>query len=50
MKKFVKTADGSVWEVVKEFPKRYLVKSRFTLFVYKRSIVAKFEREEKQHE
>ena len=45
-KKFVVTADGSTWEVVKEFPKRYLVKSRFTLFVYKRSVVKTFLRKE----
>lgn len=51
MKKLlVKTADGSVWEVEKEFPKYYLIRSKFRIKIYKRHIVAKFEKEVKQHE
>jgi len=51
MKKlFVKTADGSVWEVEKEFQKYYLIKSKFKITISKRNIVAKFEKEVKQHE
>lgn len=51
MKKlFVKTADGSIWEVEQEFPKYYLIRSKFKLTINKRNIVAKFEKEAHQHE
>lgn len=43
----VKTVDGSVWEVEKEFPKYYLIRSKFKLMINKRHIVAKFEKEVK---
>ena len=49
-KLFVKTADGSVWQVLEELPKRYLVRSKFRIYIEKRHIVAKFEKEVEKHE
>ena len=49
-KDFVKTADGSVWEVEKEFSKYYLIRSKFKIKIDKRHIVARFQKEVKQYE
>ena len=44
-KRFIKTVDGSVWEVVKETKKEFEVKSRFKIFISKRLVVEDFYRE-----
>lgn len=44
-KTFIKTRDGTTWEVVKESPKEYEVKSRWRTFISKHMVVAKFDKE-----
>ena len=38
-KLYIKTADGSVWEVLKELPNKYLVKAKFVWYIYKVNVV-----------
>lgn len=45
---YVKTADGSVWEVIRETKKEYEIRSRWRMFIDKRLIVAKFYKEKKK--
>lgn len=49
-KRFIKTADGSVWEVVKETKKEFEVKSRFKIFIDKRLVVEDFYKEVSNYE
>lgn len=44
-RRFIKTADGSTWEVVKETEKEFEVKSKFRIFISKRLVVEEFYKE-----
>lgn len=44
-KTFIKTRDGTTWEVVRELPKEYEVKSRWKTFISKHMVVSKFVKE-----
>ena len=49
-KRFIKTVDGSVWEVVKETKKEFEVKSRFKIFIDKRLVAEDFYKEVSNYE
>lgn len=44
-KTFIKTRDGTTWEVVRELPKEYEVKSRWKTFISKHMVVSRYEKE-----
>lgn len=44
-KTFIKTRDGSTWEVVRELPKEYEVKSKWKMFISKHMVVSRYEKE-----
>jgi len=45
-KTFIKTRDGTTWEVVRELPKEYEVKARlYRVFISKHMVVAKWYKE-----